>query len=179
MCAMDNLAGLDRLDWRLNAQRGKRRLLLLWLDAYPLGFLLCDVLWAWWAFRGDARWTILGAAAVALLTAIPMVFVLHFLHFLHIGQMHAKPGRIWPRLSWRRFALSFLTGSVVALSFVVVADNQYGRPHPALLSANWFWTVTGAGCLALMFAEDHYAKQVAKRRALCLCPGPRAGRGLA
>jgi hypothetical protein len=42
MCAVDDLAGLDRLDRRLNAQRGKRRLLLLWLDAYPLGFLLSD-----------------------------------------------------------------------------------------------------------------------------------------
>jgi hypothetical protein len=37
MCAVEDLAGLDRLDRRLNAQRGKRRLLLLWLDAYPLG----------------------------------------------------------------------------------------------------------------------------------------------
>jgi hypothetical protein len=165
MCAVDDLAGLDRLDRQLNAQRGKRRLLLLWLDAYPPGFLLTDVLWAWWAFKGNAGRTILGAAAVALLAAIPMVFVMSGLHSLRTGQMRRKPGKIWPRLSWRSFALWFLTGSVVALYFVVVADNQYGRPHPAPLTASWLWTVMGAGCLALLFAEDHYAKQVAKRRA--------------
>jgi hypothetical protein len=55
--------------------------------------------------------------------------------------------------------------SLVALNFVVFADNQYERPHPALLSAEWFQTVISVGCLALMFTADHYAKQVAKRRA--------------
>ena len=162
--AVDDLASLDRLDRRLNAQRGKRRLLLLWLDAYPLGFLLSDMLWAWWAFKGDAGRTILGAAAVALLAAIPMVFVMSGLHSLRIGQMNRKPGRIWPRLSWRSLALSSLTGSVVALSLVIAADNQYGRPHPAPLTATWLWTAIGAGFLALLLAEDHYAKQVARRR---------------
>jgi hypothetical protein len=165
MCAVDDLAGLDRLDRRLNAQRGKRRLLLLWLDAYPLGFLLSDVLWAWWAFKGNAGWTILGAATVALLAAIPLAFVASGMHSLRTGQMHGKPGKIWPRLSWRRLALWFLTGSVVALNLVVVADNQYGKPHPAPLTASWFWTVVGTGFLAMLFAEEHYAKQVAKRRA--------------
>ena len=96
MCAVDDLAGLDRLDRWLNAQRGKRRLLLLWLDAYPPGFLLSDVLWAWWAFKGDTGRTILGATAVALLAAIPMVFVMSGLHSLRIGQMHGKPGKVWP-----------------------------------------------------------------------------------
>jgi hypothetical protein len=65
MCAVDDLAGLDRLDWWLNAQRGPRRLLLLWLDAYPLGFALCYALWACWAFKGDFGRAALGAGAVA------------------------------------------------------------------------------------------------------------------
>jgi hypothetical protein len=164
MYAVDDLAGLDRLDWWLNAQRGKRRLLLLWLDAYPLGFALSDVLWASWAFKGDTGWTILGAAAVGLLAAIPMVFAISGLHAVRVGEMRRKPGKVWVRLSWRSFALRFLVVSLVALNFVVFADNQYGRPHPALLSAEWFQTAIGVGCLALMFTEDHYAKQVAKRR---------------
>ncbi len=146
MYAVDDLAGLDRLDWWLNAQRGERHLLLLWLDAYPLGFLLVDVLWASWAFKGDVGWTILGAAAVALLVAIPVVFAVSGLHALRVGEVRRKPGKAWPRLSWRRFAFRLLLVSFVALNFVVFADNQYGRPHPALLSANWFWAVICTGC---------------------------------
>ena len=165
MWAVDDLAGLDPLDWWLNAQRGRRRLLLLWLDAYPLGFVLSDVLWASWAFKGDTGWTILAAATVGLLAAIPMVFAISGLHALRVGEMRRKSGKAWARLSWRSFATRFLVVSLVALNFVVFADNQYGKPHPALLSANWLSAVIAAGGLALLFAEDHYAKQVAKRRA--------------
>jgi hypothetical protein len=164
MYAVDDLAGLDRLDWWLNGQRGSRRLLLLWLDAYPAGFALCDALWACWAFKGDLGRAILGAGAVALLAAIPMVFVLSGEHALRVKQMRRKPGKAWPRLSWRRFASRLLLVSGVVLAFAVFADNQYGRPHPALLTAKWFQAVILAGYLALMFAEDHYAKQVGKRR---------------
>ena len=57
----------------------------------------------------------------------------------------------------RRYAL-------VVLAFVFFADNQYGKPNPALLTAQWFQAVICTGFLGLMFAEDHYAKQVGKRR---------------
>jgi hypothetical protein len=170
--AMDDLAGLDRLDWWLNMQRGKFRLLLLWLDAYPLGFALCYALWACWAFRGDADRAILGAAAAAPLGAILLVFVLSGLHALRIRQMRSKPGKGWARLSWRRFAARFLAASFVMLAFTDFADNQYGRPHPALLTAHWLQDVILASYLALMFAEDRYAKQVGKRRTHPQAPAP-------
>jgi hypothetical protein len=165
MCAVDDLVGLDRLDRWLNAQRGERRLLLLWLDGYPLGLVLSDALWAWWAFKGDAGRTFLGATAVALLAAIPMAFVMSGLYSLRITQMRSKPGKIWPRLSWRGLALRFLSGGVVVLYLINVADKQYGRPHPALLTTIWFWPLIAAAWFALWLAEDHYAKQVGKRRA--------------
>jgi hypothetical protein len=165
MCAVDDLAGLDRLDWRLNAQRGPRRLLLLWLDAYPLGFTLCYALWACWAFKGDFGRAALGAGAVALLTAIPVAFVLSGLHALRVAEMRRTPGKAWARLSWRRFASRFLVAGMLVIAFTVFADNQYGKPHPALLTAQWFQAVIGIGCLGLLFAEDHYAKQVGRRRA--------------
>lgn len=162
MLAVDDPASLDRLDWWLNMQRGKRRLLLLWLDAYPLGIALCYALWACWAFRGDPGRVILGAGAVAPLVAIPLVFVLSGLHALRIREMRSKGGKGWVRLCWRGFASRFLVASIVVLAFTDFADNQYGRPHPALLTAHWLEAVIIAGYLALRFAEDRYAKQVGK-----------------
>jgi hypothetical protein len=75
MCAVEDLTGLDRFDRRLNAQRGLCRLVLLWLDAYPVAFILCYALWACWAFKGDFRPAVVAAVIVALLMAIPVVFV--------------------------------------------------------------------------------------------------------
>jgi hypothetical protein len=44
---------------------------------------------------------------------------------------------------------------MLVIAFTVFADNQYGKPHPVLLSAQWFQAVIGIGCVGLMFAEDH------------------------
>ncbi len=165
MCAVDDLAGLDRLDWWLNAQRRSRRLLLLWLDAYPLGFGLSYALWACWAFKGDFGPAAIAAGAVALLSAIPVVLILFGLHALRVAEMRRKPGKAWARLCWRTFASHSLFASILVVAFTVFADNQYGKPHPALLTARWFQAVICIGCLGLIFAEDHYAKQVGRRRA--------------
>ena len=164
ICAVDDLTGLDRLDWWLNEQRGSRLLLLLWLDAYPLGFLLCDALWACWAFKGDFGQAFLGAGAVAALVAVPMVFVLSGLHALRIRQMRRNPGKAWPRLSWRGFVSRLVYASVLVSAFVTFADNQYGKPNPGLLTARWFQAVICIGYFGLLFAENHYARQVGKRR---------------
>jgi hypothetical protein len=165
MCAVDDLAGLDWLDWLLNAQQGPRRLLLLWLDAYPLGFALGYALWACWAFKGDFGRAAPAAGAVALLMAIPVVFVLFGLHALRVAQMRRKPGKAWARLCWRTFASNSLFASAMVIVFTVFADNQYGKPHPALLTARWFQVAICIGYLGLLFAEDHYAKRVGRRRA--------------
>jgi hypothetical protein len=89
------------------AQRaaGPRRLLLLWLDAYPLGFALCYALWACWSFKGDFGRAALAAGPVALLMAIPVVFVLFGLHAPRVEEMRMKSGKAWARLRWRRFRL--------------------------------------------------------------------------
>jgi hypothetical protein len=172
MYVVDDLAGLDRLDWWLNAQRGSRRRLLLWLDAYPLGFALCDALWACWAFKGDFGRAVLGAGAVALLVTVPLVFALSGLHALRAKEMRRNPPKAWPRLSWRGFASRFLVVSIVVLAFADFADNQYGRPHPAVLTAGWLQAVLVAGYLALMLSKGHNAKQVGKKRVLLQAPAP-------
>jgi hypothetical protein len=104
--------------------------------------------------------------------AILLVFVLSGLHALRIREMRSKPGKGWARLSWRGFASRFLVVSIVVLAFTDFADNQYRRPHPALLTAHWLEAVIIAGYLALRFAEDHYAKQVGKRRTHPQAPAP-------
>jgi hypothetical protein len=101
---------------------------------------------------------------VAVLVAIPMALVLSGRYALRVKEMRRKPGKAWSRLSWRRLASWFLAASIVALAFAVFADNQYGRPHPALLTARWLQAVLVAGYLALLFAQDHYAKQVSRSR---------------
>lgn len=60
--------------------------------------------------------------------------------------------------------------SIVVLAFTDFADNQSGRPHPALLTARWLQGVIIAGYFALKFAEDYYAKQVGNRRTQLASP---------
>jgi len=165
MCAVGDLAGLDRLDWWLNAQRGKRRLLLLWVDAYPFGFIACVAFWAFWAFEPDAVRTVLGAAAVAVLVAVPLAFVLSGLHAVRARAPYGRAARAWPRLSWRGIGAWFLMVVLVAVQCVVFADLAHGRRQSASLLGNGASVVIGVGCLGLLLAEDRYARQVARRRA--------------
>jgi hypothetical protein len=164
MHVVDDLAGLDRADGWLNAQRGPRRRLLLWLDAYPLGLALCAALWTCWAFRGDFTRAVLTAGVVGLLVAVPLVFALSGLHALRLRIMRGNPPAAWPRLSWRGYASRVLVACLVVLVFVVVADNQYGRPVPAVLTVRWPHTVLAGGYFALELAQRQYAKQVARKR---------------
>jgi hypothetical protein len=164
MCAVEDLTGLDRFDRRLNTQRGPRRLLLLWLDAYPVAFVLCYALWACWSFNGDFRPAVVAAAVVALLMAIPVVLVLSGLHALRVWEMRKRPAKAWPRLSWRGFAFQCWFAVSMAVYFAVFADDANGKPHPGLLTAQWFQVVICVGFLGLFFVEDYYAKRVGKRR---------------
>jgi hypothetical protein len=148
----------------LNAQRGRRRLLLLWLDAYPFGFIACAAFWAFWVFEPDALWTVLGAAAVAVAVAVPLVFVGSGLHAVRAGASAGSAARALPRLSWRRIGSMFLAAVVVALQCVVFDDLAHGRRQSADLLGNWVSVAVGAGCLGLILAEDRYARQVARRR---------------
>ena len=173
MCAVDDVAGLDRLDGWLNGQRGWRRRLLLWLDAYPWAFIVSVALWAWWAFEPDGGLTVVAAVAVGLPVAVPLVFVGFGLHAMRAGTAR-KPPRAWTRLSWRWMAFGFLAGVDVALECVVFSDFWYRRVQEAHLLGNWITSFIGVGCLGLLLAEDRYARQVARRRAAT--PGLRACR---
>ena len=166
MCAVGDLTGLDRLDWWLNAQRGKRRLLLLWLDAYPWGFIACVAFWAFWAFEPDAVRTVLSAAAVAVPVAVPLVLAGSGLNAVR-GRGAARFGlRLSSaRLSWRRIGSGFLTAVVVALQCVVFDDLWHGRRRSADLLGNGVSVVIVVGGLGLILAEDRYARRVARRRA--------------
>jgi hypothetical protein len=168
---VDDLVGLDRLDGWLNGQRGKLRLLLLWLEAYPLAFIVSVVLWAWWAFEPDADLTVLAAVAVGLPVAVPVAFVRSGLHAVGAAASR-KPAKVWPRLSWRVIAAGILVDVVVALQCVANADLWYGRRQAALLPGTWLTMFIGAGCLGLMLAQELYVRQVARTRAARQARGP-------
>ena len=129
---------------------------------YPFGFIACV---AFWAFESDAVRAVLGAAAVAVLVAVPLVFVGSGLHAVRARAPYGRAARVWPRLSWRRSGAWFLMVVLVAIQCVVFADLAHGRRQSADLLINCPSVVVSVGFFGLMLAEDWYARQVARRRA--------------
>ncbi|HTR94944.1 MAG TPA: hypothetical protein VMI73_24705 [Trebonia sp.] len=105
---------MDRLDWRLTAQRGWRRLLIGWLVFVPV-FLDAGLLWSGSGNLDDQATvpagSVLPRVAIAALAGIPLAAVLVWL------LMRRRKSRPWePVFSWRMIAglYVFMTGACAA-----------------------------------------------------------------
>ena len=116
---MDELAGVDRVDLWLNAQRGWRRVLLCWLQAGPaivwVGVGVREV----WAMGDRAPAGPLTFGAASALISLPVACMLAVVSDRRVRR---SPGGAWPLLSWR----AMTWGLSLALCGAAVAEALYG-----------------------------------------------------
>lgn len=159
---MEDLSGLDRLDRWLNAQRGPRRLLLLWLDGMPLAVAVSIMLWGWLVVDNVAGADTSGlraAVVVATILAVPFGLLLSGLQSLALRSPGKDPGQLYPRFSWRRSVFLALIELAPAYGFMYSASGQQLPRMPLLLSM-----LPVAAAAVMAFWETRYRKRAARNR---------------
>jgi hypothetical protein len=136
---------VDRLDAWLNAQRGWRRLALVWLQLYPASIVIANGYLTWRNRTPDQPPAI---SYVSLLTlAVPVATVLAvpflLLRTARVRRIRRRGGLVEPFLSWRFTALFLLLAGSMTLG-VIINDHGVGwrQQHEAL------WNVVMALAIA-------------------------------
>jgi hypothetical protein len=161
---VDDLAGLDRLDRWLNAQQGKPRLVLTWLEVWPITALLILTL-TMWAFPGSLAARFLLSIVLAQPATIPLSYLASGLHALHARRARKNPARFRPRFAWRQFAFVSLLLSCVPLQHLAnsmdIDSIEHNQP-PVLAFLIFMLPCTCA--VGLMIWNDRYQKRAARIR---------------
>lgn len=127
--AMEELAGVDRVDQWLNAQRGWRRFLLCWVQAGPAIVWVGVCVRELWAMGDRAPAGPLTFGAASALIALPVSCMLAV---VSDRRMRRSPGGAWPLLSWRAmtWGLSLaLCGAVLEALYRYAPWSHWAHQH--------------------------------------------------
>jgi hypothetical protein len=161
---------VDRLDTWLNAQRGWRRLGLLWLQTFPASILVVNAYLGWRGLSDSqpagTEWVWLVALAVPCTTVLAGVVLL-----LRPGSERRAGSRgrfVQPLFSWRGTGfILLLASSKVADVYVTSAPYDWKQRHHAL-SAILMVLIIGACVLG--FENFRYIRRM-RRLAAAAAPG--------
>jgi len=162
---MGELAGVDRVDFWLNAQRGWRRFLLCWVQAGPAIVWLGVCVRELWAMGDRAPAGPLTFGAASALIALPVSCMLAV---VSDRRMRRSPGGAWPLLSWRAMTWGLSLALCAAVVEVLYKYAHWSHwAHQYRQDIGWVTLAFTVAFLAVTF----YAGRNRKRKYLAHLAG--------